>query len=70
MVNKILRIIIFVLALAGLVSGIFLIPQQGINGWIVIAMALFFMLIAAVVFRKGVAGAVRSYHDGTPKGLR
>lgn len=70
MINKILGILIFLVAIAGIVSGILLIPEYGEYGWTMLVTSLFFVLVAVVVYRRGVAGALRSVNDGTPKDLR
>jgi len=70
MKNKILSIIILLIAIAGIVTGVLLIPQIGEYGWLMLIASIFMILISIVVYRKGISGAVQSVHDGTPKELR
>jgi uncharacterized membrane protein YhhN len=70
MTNKILGALIFIIAIAGMVFGIALIPQLGEYGWPVFLVSVFLVLVAVIVFRKGLRGAVTSINDGTPKEFR
>lgn len=70
MKNKILGIIILLIALFGSISGILLIPSLGEYGWPMLLVSIFIGLVGIVVYRKGLAGALQSVHDATPKALR
>lgn len=70
MKNKIFGSIIIILAVIGSALGVFFITTIGYLGWLVLAGSAFLVLVGLVVYRKGVAGVVRSISDGTPKDLR
>jgi hypothetical protein len=70
MKNKVISAIILLVAAIGIIIGILLIPQMGEYGWPIILVSIFLILIAVVVYRKGISGVVRSVHDGNPKELR
>lgn len=70
MINKILGTLIVAASVAVFIFVILNIHQLAELSWSLIAGSVLFILVGAVVYRKGIGAAVKAYSDSTPKDLR
>jgi phosphate/sulfate permease len=72
MINKIIGSIIIFFAIASFCYSVILfINQKEIEIALTLFTSSFFgVLIGMIVFRHGIRGVFKAYHDGTPPGLR
>jgi len=63
MFNKILGIILFIAALGGIIVSFTLFSTAMELAWTLLAGSLLLVLVAVVVFRKGLKAVIGSVHD-------